>query len=128
MGEGVRQAAPEGSHDQRPTELERHIGLDHALASRALYSDGAEVLYDDGEDHRGTERITVEPGKMGGLACIRGLRIPVATVVAMVADGMTAEEIHGQYPSLPAEAVRAAIAYGALLAREELHPLEPMPR
>lgn len=36
-------------------ELERHIGLDHALASRALYTDGAEVLYDYGEHHRGTE-------------------------------------------------------------------------
>ena len=39
------------------------------------------------------DRITVDPNQMGGVACLRGLRIPVATVVAMIADGMTAEEI-----------------------------------
>ena len=33
-------------------------------------------------------RITVDPTQMGGVPCLRGLRIPVATVVAMVADGM----------------------------------------
>ena len=38
-------------------------------------------------------RITVNPKQMGGVPCIRGLRIPVATVVAMVADGMTETEI-----------------------------------
>lgn len=37
------------------------------------------------------ERITVEPGKMGGRPGIRGLRIPVATVVAMIADGMSSD-------------------------------------
>jgi uncharacterized protein (DUF433 family) len=39
------------------------------------------------------DRITAEPDKMGGVPCIRGLRIPVATVVGMVADGMTEQEI-----------------------------------
>ena len=39
------------------------------------------------------DRISVDPNQMGGVACLRGLRIPVATVVAMIADGMTAEEI-----------------------------------
>lgn len=43
-------------------------------------------------------RITVEPGKMGGMPCIRGLRIPVATVVGMIADGMSEEEILKAYP------------------------------
>ncbi len=43
-------------------------------------------------------RITVNPKQMGGVPCIRGLRIPVATVVAMVADGMTETEILGEYP------------------------------
>jgi uncharacterized protein (DUF433 family) len=41
------------------------------------------------------ERITVEPGKMGGQPCIRGMRMPVATIVAMVAEGMTREETSG---------------------------------
>ena len=43
-------------------------------------------------------RITVNPSQMGGAPCIRGLRIPVATVVAMVAEGMTPEEILQAYP------------------------------
>ena len=38
-------------------------------------------------------RITVDPQQMGGAPCVRGLRIPVATVVGMMADGMTRQEI-----------------------------------
>lgn len=45
-------------------------------------------------------RITVDPGQMDGLPCIRGLRIPVATVVGMIADGMTEAEILRAYPDL----------------------------
>lgn len=60
-----------------------------------------------------------------GQACIAGTRIPVSVVLDCLAAGMTEEEIRGQYPTLPDGAVRAAVAYGALLAREELLPLEP---
>lgn len=49
------------------------------------------------------ERITVKPEKMGGQPCICGMRMPVATVVAMVADGMTPEEILGDFPYLERE-------------------------
>ncbi|CAN5210053.1 hypothetical protein BH18ACT4_BH18ACT4_04800 [soil metagenome] len=49
------------------------------------------------------DRITVEAGKMGGQPCIRGIRIPVVTVVAMVEAGMTTEEILVDYPSPEAE-------------------------
>ena len=45
-------------------------------------------------------RITVRADQMGGVPCIRGLRIPVATVVGMLADGMGAEEILADYPDL----------------------------
>ena len=45
-------------------------------------------------------RITSDPGKMAGVPCIRGLRFPVATVVAMVADGMTNDEILAEHPDL----------------------------
>ena len=38
-------------------------------------------------------RITVNPEQMGGVPCIRELRIPVATIVGMIADGMREEEI-----------------------------------
>jgi uncharacterized protein (DUF433 family) len=54
-------------------------------------------------------RITVDPKQMGGVPCIRGLRIPVATVVGMVADGMTQEEILAAYPDLEAEDIREAL-------------------
>ena len=46
------------------------------------------------------KRITIDPEKMGGVPCIRGLRIPVATVVAMLAERMTYEEILDDYPDL----------------------------
>ncbi|MDQ3756768.1 MAG: DUF433 domain-containing protein [Actinomycetota bacterium] len=72
--------------------------------------------------------IDADPAVVHGQARFRGTRVPVSVVLDCLAIGMTVEEIHAQYPSLPAEAVRAAIAYGALPAREELHPLEPMPR
>jgi len=45
------------------------------------------------------KRITVDSRQMGGVPCIRGLRIPVATVVGMVADGLTHEEILRAYPA-----------------------------
>jgi uncharacterized protein (DUF433 family) len=56
-------------------------------------------------------RITVDPKQMGGTPCIRGLRIPVATVVAMVADGMSADEILAAYPDLEREDVCEALQY-----------------
>jgi uncharacterized protein (DUF433 family) len=54
-------------------------------------------------------RITTSPDLMGGQPCIRGLRIPFATVVAMVADGMTAEEILADLPDLTAEDIREVL-------------------
>jgi uncharacterized protein (DUF433 family) len=71
-------------------------------------------------------RITVEPGKMGGVACIRGLRIPVATVVAMVADGMTAADVVRELPSLEVEDVAEALRFAAdALLERELPLLRP---
>lgn len=69
------------------------------------------------------ERITAEPDKMGGQPCIRGLRIPVATVVAMVADGMTTEQIVVELPPLEAEDVAEALRYAAEALRERELPL-----
>ena len=65
-------------------------------------------------------RITVNPRQMGGVPCVRGLRIPVATVVGMVADGMTTEEILKAYPDLLQEDIREALQYAAeaVLERE----------
>jgi uncharacterized protein (DUF433 family) len=68
-------------------------------------------------------RITVEAGKMGGQPCIRGLRIPVATVVAMVADAMTIDEILEDLPDLEAEDIAEALRYAAEAVRERELPI-----
>ena len=68
-------------------------------------------------------RITVNPNQMGGVPCIRGLRIPVATVVDMVADGMTETEILEAYPDLERQDIREALRYAAEAVRERQLPL-----
>jgi len=68
-------------------------------------------------------RITVDPNQMGGLACIRGLRIPVATVVGMVGEGMAEAEILRAYPDLEVEDVREALRYAAEAVRERELPI-----
>ncbi len=72
-------------------------------------------------------RITVNPHQMGGVPCIRGLRIPVATVVGMVADGMTEAEILGAFPDLEPEDIREALQYAAEAVRERELPLVTKP-
>lgn len=69
------------------------------------------------------DRITVDPEQMGGVPCIRGLRIPVATVVGMVADGMTVGEIVEELPDLEPEDVAQALRYAAEAVRERELPL-----
>jgi uncharacterized protein (DUF433 family) len=68
-------------------------------------------------------RITVDPQQMGGAPCIRGLRIPVATVVGMVADGMTEAEILKAYPDLTPADIHEALQYAAEAVRERELPL-----
>lgn len=68
-------------------------------------------------------RISTDPKQMGGVACIRGLRIPVATVVGMIADGMSTEEILAAYPDLEHEDIREALLYAAEAVRERQLPL-----
>ena len=63
-------------------------------------------------------RITVNPEQMGGVPCIRGLRIPVATVIGMVAEGMSHTEILQGYPDLELEDIREALSYAAEAVRE----------
>jgi uncharacterized protein (DUF433 family) len=57
------------------------------------------------------------------MPCVRGLRIPVATVVALIADGMTAEEILEDYPSLEREDIQEALRFAADALREKDLPL-----
>lgn len=69
------------------------------------------------------KRITVNPNQMGGVACIRNLRIPVATVVEMIADGMTQAEILKNYPDLETEDIHEALQFAADAVRERELPL-----
>ena len=68
-------------------------------------------------------RITVNPKQMDGVPCIRGLRIPVATVVGMVADGMTEPGILKASPDLEEEDISEALRYAAEAVRERALPL-----
>ena len=62
--------------------------------------------------------ITVDPEVCHGRACIRGTRVPVSVILDNLASGLAAEEIASSYPSVSREAVQAAIAFAAELARE----------
>jgi len=68
-------------------------------------------------------RITIDARQIGGVPCIRHLRIPVATVVDMVADGMLESEILAAYPDLDAQDIREALRYAAEAVRERELPL-----
>ena len=65
------------------------------------------------------DRITTDPDQMGGLPCIRGLRIPVATVVDMVADGMALADIIDALPDLQSEDIEQALHYAAESVSEQ---------
>lgn len=67
------------------------------------------------------DRITLEPGKRGGRPCIRGLRITVYDVLAMLAAGMSELEILEDFPELEVEDIRACLAYAA---QREQHVLK----
>jgi uncharacterized protein (DUF433 family) len=73
------------------------------------------------------ERITVNPLQMGGVPCVRGLRIPVATVVGMASDGMSEAEILEAYPDLTPEDIRESLRYAAAAVHEREIPLVTKP-
>lgn len=69
------------------------------------------------------ERITINPKQMGGLPCIRGLRIPVTTVVGQLAAGRTHDEILSDFPDLEEADIYAALEYAARAVQEREIPL-----
>jgi uncharacterized protein (DUF433 family) len=71
----------------------------------------------------GLDRITFDPQVMAGRACIRGLRVTVALVVNLVANGMSEAEILEAYPYLEAEDVRQSLRYAAWLAEDAVEVL-----
>jgi uncharacterized protein (DUF433 family) len=71
------------------------------------------------------ERIAVDHRIMGGVPCVRGTRIPVATVVGMIAEGMEHGEILAEFPQLTAEDIQDALRYAAAAVDEREIPLRP---
>ena len=69
------------------------------------------------------DRITINPEQMGGVPCIRGLRIPVATVIEMLAEGMVSDDILRAYPDLEYEDIPAALHFAAAAVRERELPV-----
>jgi len=67
------------------------------------------------------ERITFDPGILGGRACIRGMRIPVSVIVGQIAHGAGVDEILADYPDLEAADIQQALEYAAWLAQEQVH-------
>lgn len=69
------------------------------------------------------ERITIDPAQMGGLPCIRGLRIPVSTVIGQLAAGRTHQQVLEDFPDLSEEDVLAALEFAAAAVQERELPL-----
>lgn len=69
------------------------------------------------------DRITTDPDKMAGMPCIRDLRFPVATIVAMIADGMTRAQILEEHPDLEDADIDQALHYAARAVQERELPL-----
>ncbi len=69
------------------------------------------------------ERITINPMQMGGLPCIRGLRIPVTTIVGQLAAGRTHAQILGDFPDLEEADIYAALEFAAEAVQEREVPL-----
>ena len=64
------------------------------------------------------DRVTFDPQTMGGRACIRGMRIPVAVIVGQIAHRAPWDEVLQGYPDLESEDIQRALEYAAWLTRE----------
>jgi len=73
--------------------------------------------------HEQFNRITRDPEKCFGKPCIRGLRIPLASILAHLSAGMSVEEVLGEWPELEREDIQQALAYAACSMDERLLPL-----
>lgn len=69
------------------------------------------------------DRITVDPAQMGGVPCVRHLRIPVATVLRLLAGGLSEQQIVSEYPDLQTEDIRECLRFAASSVMERELPL-----
>jgi uncharacterized protein (DUF433 family) len=68
-------------------------------------------------------RITIDPGQMGGVPCVRHVRIPVATILRLLAGGLSERKILSEYPDLEVEDIRECLRFAAVSAMERELPL-----
>jgi uncharacterized protein (DUF433 family) len=68
------------------------------------------------------DRITFDPEVMGGRACIRGMRVTVATIMDQIAEGASIDDVLAEYPYLEREDVQQALSYASWLTRDEVIP------
>jgi len=73
------------------------------------------------------DRIVVDPRICHGQACVKGTRIPVHLILAMLANGDSIEDLLQEYPALRREDILACFDYAAALAEEQVTPLEVLP-
>ena len=79
-------------------------------------------VYHGGMAH---ERITIDPGRMGGLPCIRDTRVTVTAVLGQLAAGRTIDEVLHDYPYLERDDVLAALEFAAVAVQERELPIKP---
>ena len=75
--------------------------------------------------HYRFNRITLDPDKCFGKPCIRGMRMPVASILSYLASGMSTDEILKEWPELEREDVQQALAYASWAMEERVVSLEP---
>ena len=115
----VEAAGSEGFADHRPCSCKgTAVDLTPRYTLGAIARGSRDMPY---------PRITADPERMGGIPCIRDTRIPVATILGMVADSMGEAEILDGYPDLTAEDVREALRFAAEAVREREIPLSGKP-
>lgn len=112
------------TRDERDARAARHRRVHRVVAGVPAAAGAPRIMTKRlGAENMDFTRITADPARMGGMPCIRNLRIPVATVVEMVADGMTPQEILKAYPDLEAADIREALRFAAEAVRERELPL-----
>ena len=70
------------------------------------------------------DRIMVDPAQTGGMPCVRGMRIPVVTVLGLVAQGLPYAQILEEYPDLEPDDIKAALQFAAVAVDERQLPLQ----
>jgi uncharacterized protein (DUF433 family) len=117
---------PETSHDTvcRPGFCQLRTSVETTRAADLTDSD---VVLDSGVEirHYRFNRITLDPDKCFGKPCIRGLRMPVASILGYLASGMSVDDILRDWPELEREDIQQALAYASWAMEERVISLEP---